>query len=132
MGYKDNTSRIWAHWHTVPGRPTHLLRPLLPESRWELLYGRVIRCWPSQRPGSANHSQKSQDRNLMRVAALVRVSAAIAAFPPAHARAVRNERARASLQAFACTSARVRSLASGRCARALHPPAPHQLRQGRE
>jgi hypothetical protein len=72
----------------------------------------------------------------MRVAALVRASAAIAAFPPAHARAVRNERARVSLQAFACMSAQVRSLASGRRARPLLQPAPpgfhaHCARAGR-
>jgi hypothetical protein len=64
-----------------------------------------------------SHFQTSQDLKLMRVAALVRVFPAIAAFPPA--RAVRNERQGVMhldpcgmvAWTMLCTSARVRSLA---------------------
>ena len=70
-----------------------------------------------------NRFRRSQDQSLMRAAALVRVSPAIAAFPPA--KAVRNERPGAPCcpGSMRCTSARLRSSNGGPRSQGARPAA---------
>jgi hypothetical protein len=93
---------------TNPTQHDHKAR----ESRWQRLRGRPMRSWPSHRPTRPEGLLKSQDQNLMRVTALVRFSAALLHSRPQERCGTKRQGHHASLQAFACTSARVRSLAS--------------------